>query len=685
MGEVFQIQPFVSDTVGTSRITLVLFISGFLGFGVGMFGHATWQVAVEGAQVVAGIVEYPRQNPYYISQTKIWTLLHQIPALLLLSGVAEKTLSFLITGLEGMLSFQALSLCVLTLSQNPVLAIASPFFIHFTRAVQFGVIYPVSLVGQFTYGIVGLSFILLVIVLLSIGQYKLGGVFLGIAPAIHPSLGILLWLTVLICFIWDFRNLHTPFKKAAKYMLLGCAVSVISLTFHLLMTYDVPKISPEDASRYLYTFLHYWDGHRRPLYFLWSGRYLPGIYMNVAVLAICLVYLVLFNRDVPERSLFLMRAFVVSSILGLGFAVVSTLPLEVIPNSLLILMPARWLNLSVLGFMALLIGLLGHYKSNFWVQCSLTALVVVSWLFAPAREAVFLTMSIFSLALIVLLISRAHRSGHLNEVYHRVKRVSEIPPLALALIGFGMITIALIPYWFGSRSQPGFGPGQMLLVIAGGFMFLAAMGLYMRKFQVHRREKDTRFLPLLLKVNSEYLSGKPWVLHVPRGIAMLVLGLIIIETGMQTYSAWEVRKYELTDYTNDPFFAEASKGSGILLTSSNLGWIQLRTRRPVLLDGRGLDILPYALEAGPEMDRILRQVYGVDLFNPPEEVKRIRPGALLREAGKPLWESWTLEEWDQIRKQFRVSEVLAYADWKLKLPEVIRNKEFVLYRIPESK
>lgn len=612
---VFPNHPFVSDTMGANRVPLVVFLSGLLGFCVGMFGHATWQVAVEGAQVVAGIVKYPRQNPYYIYQTKIWTLLHQISALFLFSGVSEKTLSFLVTGLEGMLSFQALSLCVLALSQNPVLAIVSPFFIYFTRAAQFGVIYPVSLVGPFTYGIVGLSFALLVLALISIGQYKLGGLLLGVAPAVHPSLGMLLWLTVLICFLWDFRDLYPTFKKAMRYLLFGCAVSVISLAFHLSMAYDVPKISAEDALRYLYAFLRYWDGHRRPLDSLLSVRYLPGIYMNVAVLAICLGYLTLCNRDVPERSSFLMRAFVVSSILGLGFAIVSVLPMEMIPQGVLILMPARWLNVSVLGFMALLIGLLDWYKDDLWAQWSLTTLIVSSWIFAPAREAAFTIMAIFSFAFMVIFISRARGSARLGE--------------------------------FQYRSGP-----------------VSAMGL---------RKADTA-----------YLSVSRWFLDIPRGIAMLVLGVMMIQTGLQTHASWKVKKYQLTDWTNDPLFAEASRGSGMLLTSSNLGWIQLRTRRPVLLDGHGLDSLPYALETGPEMDRILQQVYGVDLFNPPEEIKNIRPGALLPETGKTLWESRTREEWDQIRKQFGVTQVLTYANWSLKLPEVIRNKEFVLYRIPES-
>ena len=61
--------------------------------------------------------------------------------------------------------------------------------------------------------------------------------------------------------------------------------------------------------------------------------------------------------------------------------------------------------------------------------------------------------------------------------------------------------------------------------------------------------------------------------------------------------------------------------NGLLLTGGSLHLIQFRTRRPVLLDGGGLDALPYAPESGPEMQRVLLDVYGIDLLNPPPEAQ----------------------------------------------------------------
>jgi hypothetical protein len=132
----------------------------------------------------------------------------------------------------------------------------------------------------------------------------------------------------------------------------------------------------------------------------------------------------------------------------------------------------------------------------------------------------------------------------------------------------------------------------------------------------------------------------------------------------------------------DPVFLAASRHEGLLLTGSNLGLVQLRTRRPVLLDGHGLDALPYALGTATEMERILREVYGVDLLDPPPEIKQQRPGALLPDTGKALWERRTPAEWHDIRRRFGVTQVMTYSDWQLQLSMVARSAEFALFDIP---
>lgn len=75
----------------------VLGASRALGFFVLAFGFPDWQVAVETAQVLAGIVDYPPDSPFYIYHLRIWTVVHHVCAVLLLAGLSEVQLSILLS------------------------------------------------------------------------------------------------------------------------------------------------------------------------------------------------------------------------------------------------------------------------------------------------------------------------------------------------------------------------------------------------------------------------------------------------------------------------------------------------------------------------------------------------------------------------------------------------------------
>jgi hypothetical protein len=136
-----------------------------------------------------------------------------------------------------------------------------------------------------------------------------------------------------------------------------------------------------------------------------------------------------------------------------------------------------------------------------------------------------------------------------------------------------------------------------------------------------------------------------------------------------------------TDRTNNSLLARVAAGSGLLLTGGDLHLVQLRTRRPVLLDGGGLDGLPYALEAGPALEQILRDVYAIDLHNPPGEAhgKGVIPDA----ANQMVWERFTVERWREIRRTYHVTQVVTRPHWTLTLPVAARDSALTVYDIPE--
>jgi hypothetical protein len=136
------------------------------------------------------------------------------------------------------------------------------------------------------------------------------------------------------------------------------------------------------------------------------------------------------------------------------------------------------------------------------------------------------------------------------------------------------------------------------------------------------------------------------------------------------------------DRTNDPFFAAvASEREGLLATAGSYHLVQLYTRRPVLIDGGGLDGLVYAPEGAPMAERILRDVYGLDYFNPPPGARS--QGLIPHDLTRAAWESYSGDKWRAIRRTYQVTQVLTPGDWTLNLPVVAQDHRFRLYRTPE--
>jgi len=141
------------------------------------------------------------------------------------------------------------------------------------------------------------------------------------------------------------------------------------------------------------------------------------------------------------------------------------------------------------------------------------------------------------------------------------------------------------------------------------------------------------------------------------------------------------RHARFRDWTNDHVFFLASRGEGPLLTGGDLFLVQLRTRRPVLLDGGTLDTLPYALESGPAVDRILRDVYGIDLADPPGDAWG--GGGVPSRTNERIWRDFSIEKWRAIRRTYGVTQVLTYGGWQIQLPRAASNGSLTLYAIPD--
>jgi hypothetical protein len=573
----------------------VLLLSGILGFRVGMVGFPDWQVAVETAQVVAGLVTYPPDNIFYIYHTRLWTALHQILAVALRAGVDETTLSLVVSGVQGMLTFQALGLFVYALSRDVLLAVGAAALLFFTRTAEYGTIYPLFLLGtQHTYGVIGLSTGALVMALLGAGWYRAGALLLGIAPCIHPALGSWTGLVVGLAVLSDFRNLQAALRPALPWFLAGCGVTLVSLLIQFSLAPATPpgmtRLSPEDLS----TFIRLWDGHRAAV----SIRS-TGVQLNVAAAIIASAWLAFVPAELSSSARLLLRIVAAGSLLSVAMVPLSWIPPDRLPSALLVLMPGRYLNFGALTFVAMLIGLLGSCR------------------------AVWSRLVLLFLSCGLILSSRSMLWEFLQH-HHNVQFHINIRPLRIV--------------WLSAAA-----------VLAGA----------------------------VWKGRGPRAEGKGTA-HLLHPLHLVLLALVVL---MTMHQRAEQSGAHFNDRTNDVFFADVAARPGVLLLAGDLYLIQLRTRRPVLLDTGALDTVMYSLDTGASMQRMLRDIYGLNLFNPPPEA--VGAGRIPAQSHRETWESYSTEKWRAIRREFGVTQVLAYADWTLRLPVASQSRRLLLYDIPD--
>jgi hypothetical protein len=367
--------PKFASTIWSLRASLafLLVVSTATGFLLGAYARPMFQVSVESGQVLAGIVTYPAGNPFYIYHLKLWTIVNQLLALALTVGLSERTLSILVSGAIAGLSYGAVALCVFAASKNAFWGIAAPFLIDFTRVQPaLAVNYPIDFMGTpHTYGVVGLAWSLMTLSWIALERYPVvAGLFLGLAPAVHPAMGVWCWIVLLIVLVWDRSHGATLVRAMWKPAAAGISVSAASLLLQLYwMRGAVPVVDSATQTQYISEWIQFFDFHRRPVYII-----LPGVQLGAIAIVLALLLIVFWDdvRDAAPR--FLLRTVAVASALALTGAAISRLPPSLFPQSLLTLMPTRVFLLGNLAFVAVLLGTFARY-TNLWVR--ITALLCI--------------------------------------------------------------------------------------------------------------------------------------------------------------------------------------------------------------------------------------------------------------------------------------------------------------------
>lgn len=344
---------------------LSIAIGAVLGFGVGPEARA-----LDGASVLAGIVHYPGDSAMGAYMHNLWTLLHQIPALLLAAGVSATAINLLINAVFGAATFCGIALLVFGLTRNLALAITVTFAIVIGDEHVVAPDYPVLFFTEHTYGMAGSALAYLVIGLLANRRWRAAAFVAGVAPAIHPVLGgWMLGITLMLAVggLWKERAFRGGLAT-------GLGVTIISFAVYWLM--KIPTAGAGDPSL-VQIYLDLWDYHRSFPYnatmIAWSAM----------LISLGMAYVIAAIADGRRESEWGVAAVLLSvagsTFLYLWFHLARSSMPAVIARAI----PSRLVDIHLALFVALIAGVLWRLRPVAFNRAA-SVLLVVAFL-APRR------------------------------------------------------------------------------------------------------------------------------------------------------------------------------------------------------------------------------------------------------------------------------------------------------------
>lgn len=683
----------------------VMLLSGLAGAYLGLASE--WQIAVESAQVLAGAVDYPADNPFYMYHVKSWTLLHQLPAALLACGASERWLSPLLAALTGAISFQAIALCTFAFSRDRFLACVAPLACFITNACRdLESVHQLRLLSRehwSIYGVFGTAYVLYAWSLAGSGLCRFGAFLMGLAPAVHPVLGA--WCLGIGTFSLAVRWRRDPAlaKRELPSLAAGLLLTAISLAVQLYLARGLPVADAELANRLVAAFAQGWDNHRVAV--SWTHPVMIAAACSTALAAIWLRY---GAATLAPPAIILLRCLAISSPLGLLLALLTQWQ-DRLPLPLVMAMPGRFNDLIAVAFPGMVLGLLARQRGNLLLHAMFSLLLVYLALkadmMATHRYYVPSTLKVLPpICLAMLLAAFAATGGAADgrgrRIFWLLVRISAAAGLGAAAYvwrrderlvwSIGAFTVAI---WSLGASRERWRAVEELtrrwhavrtLLYCCDAASIAAIALFVieLKFAIGLLVLGWFFVfrEGLLFAGRAGLRGATFSAVSWSAAGSLLLVGALLAGGPMVARTREAHD-TLLDWKNDPLFDFLARGEGLVLTAARIPLIQLHTRRAVLLYGAALNQIAYVPDSAPAINEILREVYGDDLLEPrPDDWTRC--GGLMPESGRQLWARRTPDEWLALARRFGFTVVVAYPDWTINLPRVAQNRYYSAYHVP---
>ncbi len=223
------------------------------------------------AQVIAGSVHYPPGHPHQIFYPRVFNL----PTYLLAGLWALRPDPIFLSAIRNWL-FMFLSAFVpfaltAALTRRPAWGHVAALFTLSEAAHQFRGIYPSQIFPDFNSdGHVGAHAAMLIVALLLAASWKWGGLLLGLLPAIHPTMAIIVWPWSL-CYLFFKGRTLAPDVRKRLFLSIGTGLAICGALGVFILLTAPPLVAPPPYDSHANGPLIYRlfettsDAHRRPL------------------------------------------------------------------------------------------------------------------------------------------------------------------------------------------------------------------------------------------------------------------------------------------------------------------------------------------------------------------------------------------------------------------------------------
>ncbi len=643
------------------------------------------------AQIISGAVQFPAGHPHQIYYPTAYNLFHYLaagvwaidPSPLAIS--AARNFLFLFVS-----AFTPFAIAVL-LARRPLWGHLAAAATVTEMALRFEGVYPMWIFPNgYSNGHIGLHAAMLVAVLLLARQWKTGGLLLGMLPAIHPAMPLVIWPWSGAYLLFSRESLNrrerTGLLLAIGSGLVVCAALALIIFIRAgdsgaVPPYDIQSAAQVDGKLVHWQFTTTTDAHRR-LAPLWYYGYSVSPIALLAILA-----LLLWNpkrSELPDSAVtshrigrWLLALSVIAAMYVYGAWVIQYWR-GWLPGPIAISMPFRFSNVLAVLLVPVTVAAVACAYAVMGERPRQLALLILACLIFIAGTGFFSKRYPEALYAVWGTLLAMDFYACRRRPWRRwapLAAILTIVAITLAISGETRIRGAWIPL-----------TKSLLISFMVCLLAFGLSGLHWRRRESRQEGKPVEPQEALQPAARSWLLKIRWgqvsLLCACVAASLLVLPRSPNGTVLERLPRWDMISQDDRDLSQ--WLATHARPNEMILPAiTPTNKVQHMTNHPALMEKETLWLMSYMPNLSPVIGIMMRDLYGIDYTNL-DQFYGLFPGGRVdwySPVLQKIWKERKRDEWQALGRKYGFRLALSPTDTPLDLPVALRGRNWDLYEI----